>query len=104
MKFVIAKILLVICIISYSKADLPVHCLKSQIQGKWTFHLTKAKEIKLPELYKFSCGHQSPSNEKTSYEVNESKKLNGLNFSNTKAFELHGGQSVKLKNENVIIN
>ncbi len=68
MKFIILKFILTIALISFTKADLPIHCLKSNIKGKWKFFAIKEKEIKKPdELYNLLCGHEMPSNEKTSH-------------------------------------
>jgi hypothetical protein len=35
-------------------ADLPVHCLRSQVVGEWTFHLSP------PSATRSSCGHKRP--------------------------------------------
>jgi len=37
--------------------DLPVHCLKSEVEGKWTFHLDE------PSTVRPSCGHQHPDSD-----------------------------------------
>lgn len=68
MKFIILKFLLTIALLSFTKADLPIHCLKSNIIGKWKFYAIEPKEInKSDELYNLLCGHEMPSNEKTSH-------------------------------------
>jgi cathepsin C len=68
MKFIIFKFLLVITLICLSKADIPVHCLKSQIIGKWKFYAIEPNEIeKSDDLYNLLCGHEIPSKENTSY-------------------------------------
>lgn len=66
MKFVILKIFLFITLICFHKADIPVHCKKSQIIGKWTFQATVPKERTIQEMYDLKCGHEMPSNEKSS--------------------------------------
>jgi cathepsin C len=38
----------------FANADLPVHCLRHQITGDWTFHLSE------PTSERTKCGHQSP--------------------------------------------
>lgn len=48
-----------------AKADLPVHCLKSEIAGKWEFELTKAR--KGFNYFKNKCGHRVPDDESSSY-------------------------------------
>jgi cathepsin C len=35
-------------------ADLPVHCLRHEVAGQWTFHMTPAASMRT------KCGHQSP--------------------------------------------
>ena len=35
-------------------ADLPVHCLRHQVVGEWTFHLSP------PSATRSSCGHKRP--------------------------------------------
>ncbi|CAD7936342.1 unnamed protein product [Amoebophrya sp. A120] len=39
-------------------ADLPVHCLRHQVEGDWTFYLSE------PSPERSSCGHGRPDNEK----------------------------------------
>lgn len=47
--------------------DLPVHCLKHQIVGNWSFHISSVlKEGDSRE----QCGHESPDNPKTSNKPN----------------------------------
>jgi cathepsin C len=67
MKFIFFKILVAVTLISIHKADIPVHCLKSQIVGKWIFQATEPKERNIQELYDLKCGHEMPSHEKSSH-------------------------------------
>ena len=52
-------------VIKSSLCDIPVHCLKSQIQGKWKIFASYPTE--LSNFYQFTCGHWMPSAEKDAY-------------------------------------
>jgi hypothetical protein len=67
MKFLLPYLLLSLIIVIHT--DIPTHCLKSQVIGKWTFSLTHPAPKDLSGLYKHTCGHKLPSNEKTSHLV-----------------------------------
>ena len=80
MKFITFKqnsilvILVFLLFLSLTKEDLPVHCLKSQIVGEWTFTLGKTTKLSSPsEKYSFTCEHAIPSHESTSYLTNDKK-------------------------------
>ena len=80
MKFITSKdyciysLLLIILLFSSTKEDLPVHCLKSQIVGEWSFTLGKTTKLSSPsEKYSFTCEHAIPSHESTSYLTNDKK-------------------------------
>jgi hypothetical protein len=66
MKFFLAKVIF-LCFISMYKCDIPVHCVKSQIEGGWEFKATKPVKKTLVELYDFTCGHKSPTHESNAY-------------------------------------
>jgi len=61
--FTICQILL-----PYIRADLPVHCLKSQTHGKWKFDFTEPKGVSALEN---RCEHDVPDLEKTSFKAME---------------------------------
>ena len=52
-----------------NNCDIPVHCLKSQIAGDWTFYLTKAYEQSKKKLYKLGCSHSIPSNQDNAFKA-----------------------------------
>jgi len=54
---------------NFQNCDIPVHCLKSQIAGEWTFYLTKAYEQSKKKLYKLGCSHSIPSNQDNAYKA-----------------------------------
>jgi hypothetical protein len=64
MKYTAGLVYLLILIKS-SLCDIPVHCLKSHIQGKWKIFASFPSEIS--DLYKHTCGHSMPSHEKDAY-------------------------------------
>jgi hypothetical protein len=61
------------CFIKYCINDLPVHCLKSQIVGKWNIKATKLYEVK--SGHEMKCGHLEPSTEATSYKAKPKLKF-----------------------------
>ena len=56
--------MLFLLLVKVALADLPVHCLKHQIVGKWTLMLTSPLIKGSGEL---ACGHDIPDNERTSW-------------------------------------
>jgi hypothetical protein len=61
-------VLLVFCIfliLNFSRCDLPVHCLKSQIIGKWIISASDLINTRNPHEVK--CGHNEPSDEESAY-------------------------------------
>jgi len=68
-KNLLIRLLILISIsFSFIKSDIPTHCLKSQVQGKWIFKRTFIVEKGLDQLYEPEslCGHKLPSHESTS--------------------------------------
>lgn len=66
--------LLALSLLPWAGADLPVHCLRHQIQGKWDFFLGPAS------AERSSCGHESPDHEERQpqvslAEVQEQKRI-----------------------------
>ena len=60
--------LLLFCIylmLNFSRCDLPIHCLKSQISGKWIISASDLINTRNPHEVK--CGHNEPSNEESAY-------------------------------------
>jgi C1A family cysteine protease len=58
----IANILfLILFLISYTRADLPVHCLVSDIAGDWVIRVNKEKFDAQAEDYKTTCDHGMPN-------------------------------------------
>jgi len=71
-------------IFSFCRADLPVHCLRHQLEGEWDFFLSPSSRERS------SCGHQRPDNEELQptvslAEVGEQKQvsLRGPNLAST---------------------
>ena len=92
MKLKFLQIILFISLICLFKADLPVHCKKSQIIGKWTFQQTIAKTKTIQELYENKCGHKVPSHTDTSLE--SLLYLNSQEFSQSFQVEFKDGGAV----------
>lgn len=69
MKFLQLAIVL-FCIVCLLKADIPTHCLKSQVTGKWEFKATKPVKKSIAQLYKLTCGHPNPSHESSAHKMN----------------------------------
>lgn len=42
--------------LSVVKGDIPTHCLKSQVVGKWIFTATKTQKYNINNLYNLKCG------------------------------------------------
>jgi hypothetical protein len=82
MKFLLFKIVL-LCLFSIYKFDIPVHCLKSQIVGEWEFKATKPLKKNIGELYQMTCGHANPSHESTALKFNMDEKEFTENFTVT---------------------
>lgn len=51
------NVALLVALVGVASADLPVHCLKQQVEGDWDFVLTP------PSSERSSCGHQRPDTE-----------------------------------------
>ena len=64
MKYLIGTIFL-LALLKSSLCDIPVHCLKSQIAGKWKIFASVPTQIR--DLYQFTCGHSMPSHERNAY-------------------------------------
>jgi hypothetical protein len=47
------------CLIALASCDLPIHCIKAQVEGEWLFSLGRAQEIKTLEDAR--CGFLAPS-------------------------------------------
>ena len=60
------QFLLFISLVSYTFADLPVHCQRSQIIGKWILETTANIQTKDGRV---SCGHESPDQASSSYKA-----------------------------------
>lgn len=64
------KVLLLVSLIALAQCDLPVHCLKHQIVGKWRLYVEKSHHNG-PGLV--TCGHDVPDHADTSYMAGQSK-------------------------------
>ena len=60
-----AGLVYILILIKSSLCDIPVHCLKSQIQGKWKIFASYPSE--LSDLYQYTCQHTMPSHERDAY-------------------------------------
>ena len=94
MKLFVASILILILWDVY-KSDIPVHCLKSQIQGKWVFHATTPEIKTMENLYKMTCGHTNPSKEANAYRTTMDKTL----FTQTFTVDLNHDSSATFSDE-----
>ena len=87
----------------YINSDIPTHCLKSQVAGKWKFSLTAPqimdREKNIEKLYQLTCGHQVPSHEKSSYEAAIDSQL----FVNSIVIELKQNNEAILNNKVFIL-
>lgn len=79
--------------INNSFCDLPIHCLKSEIIGKWKIEATKLYPIK--NGHEMKCGHQEPSTENTSWNTKSN-----LPFDNIFEIEIKDDDSVIMINKN----
>lgn len=69
---------IVLCSVNLYKFDIPVHCVKSQVEGIWDFKATAPRvktggmqeEQKLSQTYKETCGHPNPSHESSAFNYN----------------------------------
>lgn len=61
MKLKLVCAFLIICVIQFSLCDIPTHCKKGQVTGKWTFKATKSQTVDKDSMYTFTCGHKNPS-------------------------------------------
>jgi len=73
----------------YSVQDLPIHCLKSQIVGRWRIYATDLYSVK--NGHEMKCGHVEPSTESTSW-----KAKSNLPFVNEYEIELGENDVVDL--------
>ena len=80
---------------SFVKSDIPTHCLKSQVVGKWSFKRTipVKKSINNFKSKESLCGHDLPSNESTS------KSSSSLDF----LFNLFQNFEVEFSNDDTIL-
>lgn len=64
-------LLLTICQVFFIKADIPTHCLKSQVEGTWVFRRTIPVKKEIPELFQPAalCGHELPSSTDSSIKL-----------------------------------
>ncbi len=70
-----------LCSICLYKADIPVHCLKTQIEGEWEFKATKPVTKSIEGLYQMTCGNPNPSHESSAYKFNMDLSLFKNSFS-----------------------
>jgi hypothetical protein len=63
------KLILLILLVGIIKSDIPTHCLKSQVTGRWRFHLTEPHKKDINGLYQHTCGHNLPSHESSAYKA-----------------------------------
>jgi hypothetical protein len=61
--------------------DIPVHCVKSQIEGEWKFKATEPVTKSIEQLYDMTCGHPNPSHESSAYQMNMDLSLFEKEFS-----------------------
>jgi cathepsin C len=64
MKYFVALVIL-FSIIKLLYCDLPIHCLKNQITGKWLISAERPTDY--DDLYKFTCSHTLPSHERDAF-------------------------------------
>ena len=57
-------LLVTLVLIDLSSADLPIHCLNSQIAGIWKFEFNRPR--KFISAIQNDCGHEMPDSENTS--------------------------------------
>lgn len=92
------SVFVAVLLIFQTVCDIPVHCVKSQIEGQWLIHATKAKIRN--DLYKFTCGHKLPSKESHAFTVkpNKSFKLRyKITLKSNDVSELYNKRAVKVK-------
>lgn len=86
--FLFISILLLIGNISYIKTDLPVHCLYSQVYGKWNFQISKESFIPSLTDQATTCGHGFPNRVVKSKLDNTIKNSDLLSLTLTKDFTI----------------
>lgn len=64
--------LILLLVPSVVVADLPVHCLRTQLEGKWRFHLSE------PSKTRTTCGHQTPDVDKKQPKLDSFKAAHTL--------------------------
>ncbi|CAD8121597.1 unnamed protein product [Paramecium sonneborni] len=82
------RFVILLCMIGFVVCDLPVHCLKHQVSGKWRLYLEKPTQKGVGLL---PCGHEVPDRAKTSYMAYSS------NFQPSQDFEVTLGDDYKVK-------
>jgi C1A family cysteine protease len=65
---------IIINLLSLVKSDLPVHCLKSQVQGKWKIYASELKQVQ--SGHDMKCGYSEPSKESNSWKSKVDFPLN----------------------------
>jgi cathepsin C len=77
--FLFTYLFFIIINIEKTLCDLPIHCLKEQIVGKWKIIATDLYDVK--NGHEMKCGHTEPSTEKTAWRAE-------TNLSFSREFEL----------------
>lgn len=62
--------IIAIATVGIVQCDLPVHCVKHQVVGRWRL---QTSEPKLDGQGPLTCGHHVPDNQKTSYQAMQSE-------------------------------
>jgi hypothetical protein len=95
------KLIMLLLLVGIIKSDIPTHCLKSQISGRWRFHLTEPHKKDINGLYQHTCGHNLPSHESTSYKatINESLFTKSIIVDLRSNNEAYLGDKVKFINK-----
>lgn len=101
----ITGIICLLAIFEITLCDIPVHCLKSQIAGRWKVYASRPNRT--DNLYSFTCGHTMPSHERDAYThtrlIPELTFNLNLNF-NDKALLSMEGFPVKQGNWTMVYN
>ena len=92
LKFI--TLFVIVLIISETKADIPVHCLKHQITGSWTIYTTVPETKNKNELHNHTCGHKLPSSEATALNFNMDRNL----FTKKYTIELKASDEAQINN------
>lgn len=62
---VLSSMLILACLLIGIIADVPNHCLKDYIVGKWEFQVRAPKKVE--SRHEVNCGHEEPDNPITSW-------------------------------------